>query len=156
MDLIKLAQCTWFRCRHLQSILLKIEILKLSLSIASVMIRIILPYTYNESNICHLLSLFFLLYSSCNKAFWNCVKSLTTFYALVYKLLGFMLQNTSFYSLFVRNKRWQRKNIVSIKEKGHCKNYGICKYMYPFKKIKFLYSYPNRNKSGLKISNHML
>ena len=73
-----------------------------------------------------------------NKAFWNCAKSLTTFYALVYKLLGFMLQNTSFYSLFVRNKRWQRKNIVSIKEKGHCKNYGICKYMYPFKKIKFL------------------
>ena len=87
----------------------------------------------NESNICHLFSLFFLLYSICNKAFWNCVKSLTTFYALVYKLLGFMLQNTSFYSLFVRNKRWQRKNIVSIKEKGHCKNYGICKYKYPCK-----------------------
>ena len=77
------------------------------------------------------------------EAFWNYAKSLTTFYALVYKLLGFMLQNTSFYSLFVRNKRWQRKNIVSIKEKGHCKNYGICKYMYPFKKIKFLYSYRN-------------
>ena len=83
----------------------------------------------NGSDIFHLLFAVLIW----NKTFWNCAKSLTTFYALVYKLLGFMLQNTSFYSLFVRNKRWQRKNIVSIKEKGHCKNYGICKYKYPCK-----------------------